>query len=311
MPGTISGSPEPGDGPARDPRVDALVFLVVTAGAGALALAVLAAPLLELVADLLTAAGLPVAGPSSYPRGGWTRVATTHAPAFLAQLVAGQALFGLLAAAGALALGGGVRARLGLVRPRGGWPVLAVAVLLEVLTFAIGIAAAYALLPAGFEAPAEARRLTAMLGAAPLGLWLLLIAAMSILPGICEEALFRGLLQRRLAEGWGPVAAVLATGFVFALLHPPPVRSLILLPGCLWLGYVAWRCGSILPGVVLHAGTNAGFQALVRFLPGDDRVPFAPTALERGVAAAIAIACAAVIAVLVVRVHRWTRPLPA
>jgi hypothetical protein len=84
-----------------------------------------------------------------------------------------------------------------------------------------------------------------------------------------------------------------------------------MLPGCLWLGYVAWRTGSILPGIVLHAGTNAGVQALVRFAPLEGGgTPFAPTTLERAGTGAVAVASGALAAWLLLRVHRWTRVSP-
>ena len=339
-PGTISGSPDPDDRlhaesagrpprpavawrpddtppPPLSPGGATFVFLFVVLVFGTFVVVMLSRPMMELVAWTLTALGQPVRGPFSYPRGGWLRMVLSAPKSLLVFIVGTQLVFATIALAGALGLGGGLRRRLGLVRPRGGWRVLGIAVVLEALTFGFGIAAVMAFLPAGWEPPETNLRWATLLRDAPFTMWLALLAAMSLLPGLCEEALFRGLIQRRLLEGWGPVAAIVVTGFVFTFLHPPFVRALMLLPGCLWLGYVAWRCGSILPGIVLHAGTNAGVTVLGRLLPYDDaalRAGWAPTPLERGLSLAVAVGCAALAAWLLVLVHRWTRvtaPSPA
>jgi membrane protease YdiL (CAAX protease family) len=79
----------------------------------------------------------------------------------------------------------------------------------------------------------------------------------ALLSGVGEEMAFRGYMQSQL-ERYGPVFAILVTSVVFMLAHAPQdlhqfsrlaVGYLVL--GLLW-GGLAWRTGSILPGMVLH-----------------------------------------------------------
>lgn len=88
--------------------------------------------------------------------------------------------------------------------------------------------------------------------------WAGLILLAAVLPGICEEMLFRGVilrgLRRRLPPGW----AIVLTALLFAGLHFSPWRFLPqFVLGCI-LGWLALRSGSCWPAAVVHAGHNAG-----------------------------------------------------
>jgi hypothetical protein len=78
-----------------------------------------------------------------------------------------------------------------------------------------------------------------------------------LLAPLCEEAAFRGYLQRTLARAVGPAPAILLAALLFALRHLDPVRfpALVLL-GALF-GWLAWRTGSLWPAVAAHAANNA------------------------------------------------------
>lgn len=97
-------------------------------------------------------------------------------------------------------------------------------------------------------------------GAQPLWVVWLFIA---IMPAICEETLFRGLILsgfRRL----GPWPAILLSSLLFGLAHSSVYR---MLPTALlgaFFGYLAWRTRSIIPGIIAHA-TNNGILATVAF----------------------------------------------
>jgi len=98
--------------------------------------------------------------------------------------------------------------------------------------------------------------------------------------GIDEEAAFRGYMQRGL-ERFGVHRAILITSAVFTLVHGVHGLGALLLlgPGIFvasWLyGWLAWRTGSILPGMVIH---SVGDFAYTYFglLGGDYRLLFAP-----------------------------------
>jgi hypothetical protein len=88
--------------------------------------------------------------------------------------------------------------------------------------------------------------------------WVLLIA---IAPGIAEELVYRGLLQRGLLQRWSPAAAIVTSALLFALVHGEPAAMVFIVPIGLWFGLVAWRTGSIWPTILTHAGINGLWTA--------------------------------------------------
>ena len=79
----------------------------------------------------------------------------------------------------------------------------------------------------------------------------------ALLSGAGEEMAFRGYMQSQL-ERYGPAFAILLTSLVFMLAHAPQdLHQFVRLAAgyfvlaLLW-GGLAWRTGSILPGMVLH-----------------------------------------------------------
>jgi uncharacterized protein len=95
----------------------------------------------------------------------------------------------------------------------------------------------------------------------------LLFVLVAVVPGLFEELLFRGYLQTRLAERWSPVGAVTVSAVIFAAAHLDPLHGLGVLPLGLWLGAVAWRCGSVWPAVFCHTINNAAAILGVKFQP--------------------------------------------
>jgi membrane protease YdiL (CAAX protease family) len=79
----------------------------------------------------------------------------------------------------------------------------------------------------------------------------------SVGAGVGEEFLFRGYLQTRLLQRWSVRTSILVSGAMFALAHFDPHHILGILPLCFWLGYIAARTGSIVPGILCHAFVNA------------------------------------------------------
>ena len=86
---------------------------------------------------------------------------------------------------------------------------------------------------------------------------LLLILATVIIAPFCEEVLFRGFLQQFLENHWKDVTkAILITSMFFAAFHMNPGWIIqIYLLGII-LGYLAWRTGSVFPGLILHSLNN-------------------------------------------------------
>lgn len=86
----------------------------------------------------------------------------------------------------------------------------------------------------------------------------------ALLPAVCEETLFRGLLQNGLAR-WGARAAILTTALAFAFAHASIYRLLptLLLGGV--LGYLAWAARSLFASVLAHFLNNGILLTLARF----------------------------------------------
>ncbi len=93
--------------------------------------------------------------------------------------------------------------------------------------------------------------------------WLIIFVVAALVPAICEEITFRGLIQTGLRRSYGARHAVVWTGFLFALLHLNPWNFLGLWFLGVFLGYLRERTGSIRPAIILHMINNT--LALVVF----------------------------------------------
>jgi hypothetical protein len=91
------------------------------------------------------------------------------------------------------------------------------------------------------------------------------LAMISILAGIGEEALFRGLIQGALAKWLGPAFAVIIGSLVFGLAHPMS-WGYVIIAGLLgaYLGWLWLFTGNLLTSMVAPAMYD--FTALVYFL---------------------------------------------
>ena len=90
----------------------------------------------------------------------------------------------------------------------------------------------------------------------------------SLVPAFCEELFFRGYVQSRLTALWPPGAAILLTSVVFALMHIDAQHVIAVLPIGMYLGWTAWKSGSVFTSMLLHALNNLAAVLLDR-LPGD------------------------------------------
>jgi membrane protease YdiL (CAAX protease family) len=115
---------------------------------------------------------------------------------------------------------------------------------------------------------------------------------------IGEELFFRGFAQPALQRSWGPVAAVIVSGAMFALIHLDPVGFLGLWEIGILLALLRYGTGSLWPSIVCHAVNNG--IAGVSFLFGweDPSVPPPPWLLWLGGALLLIglVAAAAVLA---------------
>jgi sodium transport system permease protein len=92
----------------------------------------------------------------------------------------------------------------------------------------------------------------------PVGMptWQLLFY-IALLPAICEELAFRGVLLSGLRRKLGPVALVVMVGLIFGLFHVSLYRIAPTALLGMILTVIALMTGSVFPGMLLHFGNNA------------------------------------------------------
>lgn len=143
-------------------------------------------------------------------------------------------------------------------------------------------AAAYAQQATGASSASEVVINSAASSPAPLfALWLFVVA---VLPGIAEEALFRGFITRLfLPRRW---LALGVSTVLFALLHMEIVQGVGTFFLGLGFGLARLLSGSLWPAVIAHATFNGSMLLLARYaeLPDDPAATPEPVALLVGAA---------------------------
>jgi ABC-2 type transport system permease protein/sodium transport system permease protein len=79
---------------------------------------------------------------------------------------------------------------------------------------------------------------------------------LAVIPAVCEELLFRGVLLSGLAARVRPLGAVLASAAIFGVYHFVAVKFVPTFALGILLGYLCLRSGSVLPGMLVHALHN-------------------------------------------------------
>ena len=88
--------------------------------------------------------------------------------------------------------------------------------------------------------------------------FILLFVAVVIIAPFGEELLFRGFLQHFLEKYWKDITkAVLVTSLLFAFIHMNSYWFIQIYLLGIFLGYLSWKCGSIIPSLILHSINNA------------------------------------------------------
>ncbi len=95
------------------------------------------------------------------------------------------------------------------------------------------------------------------------------LALLALLPAVCEETTFRGVILSGLLSRKKPWVAMLITALFFGIFH----LSLHRFPGVFLIGlaacFVVWISGSIFTGILLHALSN-GFVSFLAIYPQYD-----------------------------------------
>ena len=103
------------------------------------------------------------------------------------------------------------------------------------------------------------------------GFFLPLAFMIGVTPAFCEELLFRGYIQQRLARVLPPGIGIFIASFLFAAFHIDFVHVLAVFPLGLFLGWVTWRSGSLFPAMVGHFVNNFVSVIGIVFSPDMDQ----------------------------------------
>ncbi len=86
--------------------------------------------------------------------------------------------------------------------------------------------------------------------------FLYVILVVAVTPAICEELLFRGLIQSNLELPASRRKAILSTGIIFGAYHLDPASFVALCVLGIYLGYLVSATGSILVPIAAHFANN-------------------------------------------------------
>ncbi|RQW08328.1 CPBP family intramembrane metalloprotease, partial [candidate division KSB1 bacterium] len=85
---------------------------------------------------------------------------------------------------------------------------------------------------------------------------IIMLLAAVLSAAVFEEMLFRGLLQHTLEHFQSPAIAIIVSALFFAVAHFSLWTAVQIMVLGLVLGYVAWKSGTILPSMMIHALNN-------------------------------------------------------
>jgi hypothetical protein len=94
------------------------------------------------------------------------------------------------------------------------------------------------------------------------------IIVVALVPAVCEEALFRGLVQTNLRRLAGPTMGFVYTGLIFGVFHLNPFFVIPLIVLGIYFSFVRERSANILIPMVAHC-TNNCVSVLTGYFAGD------------------------------------------
>lgn len=112
---------------------------------------------------------------------------------------------------------------------------------------------------------ALARPLLEMVQAYP---WPVLFLLLAILPAVCEELTFRGVIFRGFLNSRGPWAAIIGSAFCFGLMHLSLFRMFPTFVLGVLAGYAAWKTRSLWPAILIHLLNNGMVVLSLVLQPG-------------------------------------------
>jgi len=101
------------------------------------------------------------------------------------------------------------------------------------------------------------------------------LLSFALLPGIAEELLCRGLLQRGLQARCGPMPAIVLASLFFGAIHMDPIHSVFAAILGLYLGAIAYLAGSVRASIGCHVANNTAAVLAAALSPRDGPMPTA------------------------------------
>ena len=98
----------------------------------------------------------------------------------------------------------------------------------------------------------------------------------ALVPGICEELLFRGYVMRTFEKERSISVAIIASSLIFGLFHLQLSNLLPLATIGGVLAILAWRTSSLIPAIVMHFLNNASAVVAVVYFPDSEFASMAP-----------------------------------
>ncbi len=180
-------------------------------------------------------------------------------PMFILMLFGGPGMFGLVALVAARFSPEPMRTRLGMIPVTCSRDIYPLAIIGSLFPAAVGIGLAEGLVWLVPQVPVDQSVVKLYEQMTPL--WSVpFVILIGLIPGFCEEMLFRGYVQRRFVARWNPLWGIGLSSLLFGLAHVMPAVVLMATVIGVYLGVVAWKSGSIWPTICCHLFINSSIN---------------------------------------------------
>ncbi|MFN3135795.1 MAG: type II CAAX prenyl endopeptidase Rce1 family protein, partial [Candidatus Kryptonium sp.] len=99
------------------------------------------------------------------------------------------------------------------------------------------------------------------------------VLVVAFTPAICEEFLFRGLVQHNLSRASNHKLGFIITGVIFAMYHTNPFNFIPLVALGIYFGYLVHKSGSIYLSIVAHFVNNFSAAYLYYAIGSEGIIP--------------------------------------
>ena len=227
------------------------IWTALVVGMLAIILATIVATFVTLVAVIVDAGRETLAESNLFFA--WIQEFSSRPQGLIVLLLPGQVVFLIIALGAAWLSPVSVYERVGFVKGR--LPILMWPLIMAGTPF-VGWLAHLLLLGLFDHTGEQLEMLDQMVGHQQGGALVLVFFLVAMMPGISEEILFRGYVQRRLLARLPVWAAIGISSSLFATAHMEPLHIIAVFPLGLWLGVVAWRSGSVILVILCHIMNN-------------------------------------------------------